>query len=141
MRKNPRYLLWLIIGLTVAAVFINLPKVSNVHLAGKTFNFDPNAIFTTLKINAPTFREGLDIKGGTSLVLRADMKNIPSSQRDNALSSAKSVIERRANPAGTLEPLIQTSVANNDYRVIVELPGVTDVRQAINLIGKPAQLT
>jgi preprotein translocase subunit SecD len=141
MRKNPRYLLWLIIGLTLVAVFINLPKISNVHFAGKTFNFDPNVIFTTLKINSPAFREGLDIKGGTSLVLRADMKNIPSSQKDSALSSAKSVIERRANPAGTLEPLIQTSVANNDYRIIVELPGVTDVKQAIDLIGKPAQLT
>jgi preprotein translocase subunit SecD len=142
MRKNPRYLLWLIIGLTIAAVFINLPKLSNVHLAGKTFNFDPNSIFTTLKINKTlNFREGLDLKGGTSLVLQANMKNIASSERNSALDSAKTVIENRVNLFGVSEPLVQTTVTNNnDYRINVEIPGVTDVNQVRNLIGTTAQL-
>ena len=142
MRKNPRYLLWLIIGLTVAAVFINLPKVSNIHFANKTFNFDPNAIFTTLKINQTlNFREGLDLKGGTSLVLQANMKTIASDQRNAALDSAKTVIENRVNLFGVSEPLVRTSVANNnDYRINVEIPGVTDVNQVRNLIGTTAQL-
>jgi preprotein translocase subunit SecD len=142
MRKNPRYLLWLIIGLTIAAVFINLPKFSNVHIANKTFNFDPNSIFTALKINKTlNFREGLDLKGGTSLVLRADMKNIASDQKSAALNSAKTVIENRVNLFGVSEPLVQTSVANNnDYRIIVEIPGVTDVNQVRTLIGTTAQL-
>jgi preprotein translocase subunit SecD len=142
MRKNPRYLLWLIIGLTIVAVFINLPKFSNVHFANKTFNFDPSSIFSTLKINKVlTFREGLDLKGGTSLVLRADMKNIPSDQKSSALNSAKTVIENRVNLFGVSEPLVQTSVANNnDYRIIVEIPGVTDVNQVRTLIGTTAQL-
>ena len=82
MRKSPRYLLWLIIGLTVLAVFINLPKVSNIRFANKTFSFDPNSIFAALKINKVfNFREGLDLKGGTSLVLKANMSNIASAQR------------------------------------------------------------
>ena len=142
MRKNPRYLLWLIIGVTIAAVFINLPKISNVKFANKTFNFDPNSIFTTLKINKTlNFREGLDLKGGTSLVLRANMKNISSDQKSAALSSAKTVIENRVNLFGVSEPLVQTSVANsNDYRIIVEIPGVTDVNQVRTLIGTTAQL-
>jgi preprotein translocase subunit SecD len=142
MRKNPRYLLWLIIGLTIAAVFINLPKFSNVHFANKTFNFDPNSIFTALKINsALTFREGLDLKGGTSLVLRANMKNIASDERSAALDSAKTVIENRVNLFGVSEPLVQTTVTNNnDYRINVEIPGVTDVNQVRNLIGTTAQL-
>jgi preprotein translocase subunit SecD len=143
MRKNPRYLLWLIIGLTIAAVFINLPKFSNVHFAGKTFNFDPNSIFTTLKINQTlNFREGLDLKGGTSLVLRANMKNIASDERSAALDSAKTVIANRVNLFGVSEPLVQTEVTNNnDYRINVEIPGITDVNQVKNLIGTTAQLT
>jgi preprotein translocase subunit SecD len=142
MRKNPRYLLWLIIGLTIAAVFINLPKFSNVHIANKTFNFDPNSIFTALKINsALTFREGLDLKGGTSLVLRANMKNISSDQKSAALDSAKTVIENRVNLFGVSEPLVQTAVTNNnDYRINVEIPGITDVNQVRTLIGTTAQL-
>ncbi|HUD09718.1 MAG TPA: protein translocase subunit SecD [Patescibacteria group bacterium] len=143
MRKNPRYLLWLIIGLTIAAVFINLPKFSNAHFANQTFNFDPNSIFTALKINKTlNFREGLDLKGGTSLVLQANMKNIPSAQKDAALNSAKIVIENRVNLFGVSEPLVQTAVTNsNDYRINVEIPGVTDVNQVRSLIGTTAQLT
>lgn len=142
MRKSPRYLFWLIIGLTILAVFINLPKVSNIHFGGKTFSFDPNSIFTVLKINkALTFREGLDLKGGTSLVLRANMSNISSAQRTAALNSAKTIIENRVNLFGVSEPLVQTSVANNnDYRIVVEIPGLTDVNQIRNLIGTTAQL-
>ena len=143
MRKNPRYLLWLIIGLTILALFINLPKFSNIHFANKTFNFDQNSIFSALKINKTlNFREGLDLKGGTSLVLRADMKNISSAQKNDALSSAKTVIENRVNLFGVSEPLVQTSVSNsNDYRIIVEIPGVTDVNQVRSLIGTTAQLS
>ena len=135
--------MWLIIGLTIAAVFINLPKVSNAHFAGKTFNFDPNSIFTTLKINQTlNFREGLDLKGGTSLVLRANMKNIASDERSAALDSAKTVIENRVNLFGVSEPLVQTEITNNnDYRINVEIPGVTDVNQVRTLIGTTAQLT
>lgn len=142
MRKNPRYLLWLIIGLTIAAVFINLPKISDVHFANKTFNFDPNSIFTALKINKTlNFREGLDLKGGTSLVLQANMKNIASTERSAALDSAKTVIENRVNLFGVSEPLVQTTVTNNnDYRINVEIPGVTDVNQVRSLIGTTAQL-
>jgi len=143
MKKTPRHLLWLIIGLTILAIFINLPKISNIHFANKTFNFDPNSIFSTLKINKVlTFREGLDLKGGTSLVLQANMKNISSAQKTAALNSAKTIIENRVNLFGVSEPLVQTSVANNnDYRIIVEIPGLTDVNQIRNLIGTTAQLT
>jgi preprotein translocase subunit SecD len=135
--------LWLIIGLTILAVFINLPKFSNIHFANKTFNFNPNSIFAALKINkALNFREGLDLKGGTSLVLRANMASIPSAQKNNALNSAKTVIENRVNLFGVSEPLVQTSVTNNnDYRIIVEIPGITDVNQVRSLIGTTAQLS
>jgi len=155
MRKNPRYLFWLIIGLTILALFINFPNFGKVNVRtfklpviNKTFGggniiISPDTIFKFMGSNKVLeFREGLDLKGGTSLILRADMKNIASDQKSTALNSAKTVIENRVNYFGVSEPLVQTSVANNnDYRIIVEIPGVTDVNQIRSLIGTTAQLT
>lgn len=141
MKKHPRNLLWLIIILTILAVFVNLPSL-NFKLFNKLISIDANSVVKALHINKElTFKRGLDLEGGTSLVLQADMKGIPSSQRSAALNSAKIVIERRVNPQGTLEPVIQTSITNNDYRIIAELPGITNIAQVRDLVGKTAQLT
>ena len=85
------------------------------------------------------FSFGLDLVGGTELVYRADTANIedPSS----AMESLKEVIERRVNIFGVSEPLVQTESSglvsgNQDERLIVGLPGVTDISQAIALIGQ-----
>lgn len=88
-----------------------------------------------------SFRLGLDLQGGSSITFLADMKDIPQSERDSALESAKTVIERRINFFGVSEPVVQTEKVNNDYRILVEIPGVTDVNQAVNLVGKTAKLT
>jgi preprotein translocase subunit SecD len=140
---KPRSLFWLIIALTVVAVFINLPTLSNIKFAGRTLSFDPNIVFKKLNIDKTlTFRRGLDLEGGTSLVLKADMTGIQSAQRSTALGSARVVIENRVNYFGVSEPVVQTVIAgNNDYRISVELPGLTDVNQVRSLIGTTAQLT
>lgn len=139
MRKNPRSLFWLIILLTIIAAFINLPKI-NVN---KNIVIDPNSIFQKLKINKQlTFRKGLDLEGGTSLVLKANMTEIASSQKESALESARLVIENRVNLIGVSEPLVQTvNLNNSDYRINVEIPGVTDVNEVRALVGTTAQLT
>jgi len=123
MKNSPRFLLWFIIFLTVLAVLINLPSKGFLS-------------FT----KSLSFKEGLDLAGGTSLTLKADMSNISSSQRSKALESVKTVIDQRTNYFGVSEPLVQTSVTGNDYRVIVELPGV-NIDQAKTIIGTTAQLT
>ena len=69
------------------------------------------------------------------------MTSIALPDRPAALESLKSIIERRVNLYGVSEPLIQTSKVNNDYRIVVELAGVSDVKQALDLIGKTAELT
>lgn len=74
------------------------------------------------------------------MVLAADMKEVSEKDRDDALESAKTIIERRVNLFGVSEPVIQSSKTAGEYRILVELPGVTDVSQALNLIGKTAQL-
>lgn len=85
------------------------------------------------------FRFGLDLVGGTELVYRADTSG--TSDVSGAMESLKEVIERRINVFGVSEPLVQTESAgfisgNVDERLIVELPGVTDIEKAIELIGK-----
>jgi preprotein translocase subunit SecD len=88
-----------------------------------------------------SFRLGLDLQGGSSITFKANMNDIPQSQRDDALSSAQAVIEKRINYYGVSEPVVQTEKVNNDYRILVEIPGVSDVNQAVALVGKTAKLT
>lgn len=123
MKKSPHVLLWFIILLTVFSVLINLPSIGPL-------SFTKNL----------TFKKGLDLAGGTSITLKADMIGVDSAQRDKALEAVKSVIEQRTNYFGVSEPLVQTAVSGNDYRVIVELPGV-NINQAKSIIGTTAQLS
>ncbi|MEK7178480.1 MAG: protein translocase subunit SecD [Patescibacteria group bacterium] len=82
---------------------------------------------------------GLDLVGGTELIYRADTSNVDNIP--DAMESLKEVIERRVNVFGVSEPLVQTETAGlisglKDERLLVELPGVTDIERAIELIGK-----
>lgn len=85
-------------------------------------------------------RQGLDLKGGVRLVYQLDLSNTSQADRGEAVDSTRKVIERRVNATGTTEPLIQPGQAGGNQLVIVELPGISDINQAIDLIGKTAQL-
>ena len=74
------------------------------------------------------------------MTFKADMSSIPQAQRASALDSAKTVIEKRVNIIGVSEPIINTSIINNDYRIVLELPGV-DISQARKIVGTTAQLS
>ncbi len=88
-------------------------------------------------INDYDFHLGLDLQGGTHLVYQADLSQIESKNKDSAMEGVKDVIERRVNAFGVSEPIIQ--IAEND-RLVVELAGVKDVNQAINMIGETPYL-
>lgn len=83
-----------------------------------------------------TFTLGLDLKGGAHLVYEADMQSVPEADRSNALEGVRDVIERRVNAFGVAEPIVQTNISGDSYRVFIDLPGVTDVQEAINQIGE-----
>ena len=85
-------------------------------------------------------RKGLDIAGGVSVLLDADMSNVLDADRADALTSLKNVIERRVNLLGISEASVQTSNVSDKYRVIVELAGVFDTNQALTTIGQVAKL-
>lgn len=85
-------------------------------------------------------KKGLDLQGGTQIVLEADMASISESDKKTALESAKSVISRRIDLYGISETVIQTAKADKSFRLIVELPGVTNPEEAKSLIGQTARL-
>jgi len=86
------------------------------------------------------FAQGLDIQGGMQIVLEANMTEIPEEDRDQALESVREVILRRVDLYGISEPVVRTAVAGDLYRILVELPGVSDPTEALALVGQTAQL-
>jgi protein-export membrane protein SecD len=97
------------------------------------------------KFSKYAFTLGLDLNGGTELVYKADVSRIPESEISGAMSSLRDVIERRVNVFGVSEPVIQVEEAGlisgqKDQRLIVELPGVADVEQAIKMLGETPRL-
>lgn len=83
---------------------------------------------------------GLDLAGGSHIVFEADTTKISPERRQSAIESVKEVIERRVNMFGISEPNVQISSFEDKDRIIVELPGVRDTQEAIELVGKTAQL-
>lgn len=82
------------------------------------------------------FNLGLDLQGGAHLVYQADVQNVKITDRAEAVEGVRDVIERRVNAFGVSEPIVQTTKVGGDYRIVVELPGVTDIKKAIQMIGE-----
>lgn len=85
-------------------------------------------------------RQGLDLQGGAHLVYELDLSKTDSAEKADAIESTRQVIERRVNSTGVSEPLIQPGKIGSTQTMIVELPGISDIKQATDLIGKTAQL-
>lgn len=79
---------------------------------------------------------GLDLQGGAHLVYETDLSQIPVMERETAVLAARDVIEKRINMFGISESIVQVTKAKEDKRIIVELPGIKDVNQAIGMIGQ-----
>ena len=101
--KQPRFLLWFILFMTIVSLVVDLPKELPVK-----FKLGPLSVNRTL--SAPTInlalgplairkdfstRLGLDLSGGTHLVLEADMTGITTDDKDRAFTSSVQVVERR----------------------------------------------
>ena len=81
---------------------------------------------------------GLDLKGGSQLLYEADLsQKDPSITDAEAMSAVIEKIQRRVNEFGTTEPLIMKQGTD---QILVQLPGVQDINEAIKLIGKTALL-
>ncbi len=83
-----------------------------------------------------SIKQGLDLQGGTHVVLQAvDTPELKVD--DDAVNRSVKIIERRVNELGLTEPVIQRQGKD---RIIVELPGVKDPEKAIAMLGRTAML-
>jgi len=130
----------LIVVLVLIASYVCLP--SKFSLFGKSIT-RPNL---NIKIGNSTLQRnfdlhlGLDLAGGSRLVFEADMSKVPAERKAEALQGVRDIIERRVNLFGVSEPTVQLSTFENKSRIVVELPGISDTKQAVSLIGQTAQL-
>ena len=139
---TPEKKLLFIILLFGVALFISLP--ANFTLFDRKFTRpDLDLRFGSFEIKKNfDLIFGLDLAGGSHLVFEADVSGIPDSQRrESAIEGVRDVIERRVNLFGISEPNVQTSTFAGKDRIIVELPGIKEPKEAIELIGKTAQLS
>ncbi len=117
-----------------------------------------------LLYKTPDFKFGLDLNGGTSLTYVADLSKIDKLNKeannasstvstttgqkvdtidgsklniDDSMNGLREVIEKRINIFGVSEPIIRTEYSRytDEHRLVVELPGVTDIDKAIATIG------
>jgi len=125
---------YIFIGVIILAVLAGIFAYPNYY--NKTMDFLNQKLGWTL----PHFPEkpyvfGLDLQGGVTLTYQADLSSV--SDKSGAMSGLRDVIERRVNMFGVSEPVVQ--IQGTD-RLVVELPGVTDVQQAIQMIGETPYL-
>lgn len=126
----------IILSLALLIIWIDLPEnlpVSPLSINTKIFGLPIKKEFIT--------HLGLDLKGGSHLVFEADSSKVKAEDLTDALNSARDVIEKRVNYFGVSEPVVQTLKSGNIYRISVDLPGISNVNEAVNLIGKTAQLS
>lgn len=83
---------------------------------------------------------GLDLQGGSHFVFEADTSKLKAADINDAIASTRNIIERRVNLFGVSEPTIQVLQSGKTYRISVDLPGIKNHEEAINLIGQTAQL-
>lgn len=92
------------------------------------------------------FRLGLDLSGGTHLVYKADVSKLAAADIADSMTALRDDVERRVNVLGVSEPLVQTeqnttlSSSEAPYKLIVELPGVDDTKEAEAAIGATPNL-
>ncbi len=134
--NKPQKNLIFITVITVISLYISLPTDL------KYFNLPrPNLKLGKIDLSKEIeIKQGLDIKGGVQVVLDTDMSKIQDSDKQSALESLRDVVSRRIDLFGVSEVSIKTLQNNNQYRLNIELPGVTDSKQAIALIGETANL-
>lgn len=135
--------------ISIIALYISLPKEYPVSIHFGPLNIEKTIVRKDLNIEFERFsikknfdlKLGLDLAGGSHLVFEANTQDVTDIQREKALDAVRNVIERRVNLFGVSEPNVQITSFEGVDRIIVELPGVHDTKEAVDIIGKTAQLS
>ncbi len=125
-QRNLAWLL-LILSLVLGAVYVVVPG-TGIHFSLSDITVDRDF----------TFVQGLDLQGGIQVLLEADLP--PDTPVDpGAMETVKQIIEQRVNRLGVSEPLVQTQGERRE-RIVVELPGLSEPEQAIQIIKETGLL-
>lgn len=125
---------YVFIGVAVLAI------LAGIFAYPAPFNKGVDALNQKMGWTFPHFPEkpyilGLDLQGGVSLTYQADLSQ--TQDKSGAMSGLRDVIERRVNMFGVSEPVVE--IQGTD-KLMVELPGVTNVQEAIQMIGETPYL-
>ncbi|MBX3012107.1 MAG: protein translocase subunit SecD [Caldilineaceae bacterium] len=120
----------IVVLLTLAALYIVLP-VDHPAWLERSRSTDPNAPRELLDL-----RLGLDLRGGTQVLLDADLPE-GRTLAEGDINAAKAIVENRVNGLGVAEAVVQVQGSN---RLIVELPGISNADQAVETIRSTGQL-
>lgn len=152
MFSRPVVRFFLIVLLIIFAGLVVLPK----ELSLSTPSVAGIPSYGPITIQSPVFvipgsalpvslsgplKQGLDIQGGVQITIGLETSTLPEADRAQAAEAAREVITRRVDLYGIAEPVVQTVRQGEDYRLLVEMPGLTDPSQAVALVGQTAQLT
>ncbi|OGM08571.1 protein-export membrane protein SecD [Candidatus Woesebacteria bacterium RBG_13_34_9] len=148
MKISPLKKVIIIFLFSILAVYISLPKEVPINIKFLNFSTQAKIVRKDLdikfgKVNIQKKLDlilGLDLAGGSHLVFEADTSKLSGEDKKQALESLRNVIERRVNLFGVSEPNVQNSTFEEKDRIIVELPGIKNTKDAISLIGQTAQL-
>jgi len=131
--KNSKYKIFSLLALTLVGLlgwfYIANPEIESRKAGNNT--------------NQKTIALGLDLVGGSQLEYDADISELKISEVDGAMESLKETLSKRLNAFGTSEVSITIEKAsifaeNNDKkrRVVIQIPGISDIEEAKRLIGK-----
>ncbi|MFH0877995.1 MAG: protein translocase subunit SecD [Candidatus Omnitrophota bacterium] len=112
MQRNLLYRFLLILGIVAVACFLAFPLQRRISL-------------------------GLDLQGGMYLILQVDTSKLSANAKEDAVERALEIIRNRIDEFGVKEPIVQIQGEN---QIVVQLPGMTDRRRALDLIGRTAML-
>ncbi len=129
---NQKY--WIFIGVIILAILAGNFAYPNYYNRATDF------LNSKFRWTLPHFWQkpyvlGLDLQGGVDLTYQADLSTVQ--DKTDAMSGLRDVIERRVNLFGVSEPVVQ--IQGQD-KLVVQLPGVKDVKQAIDMIGQTPYL-
>ncbi|MFA6376572.1 MAG: protein translocase subunit SecD [Candidatus Paceibacterota bacterium] len=130
MKKNYWWSLLFVVVLALVSAVYCFPQYFNQGIGA--VNSKINLGWKIPNIPERPFNLGLDVKGGVHLEYQADLSTVAEKDRASVMEGVKDLIERRINSYGVAEPQIQVSGQN---RLIVELPGIESIKQAIDWIG------
>lgn len=108
--KNKKMMFWVIVALVIAAIFVIIKKPTKL---------------------------GLDLVGGSRIVLEAQTTDTIAKITPDHMSSLQFAIENRVNALGVAETLVQQA---GEKRLLIEIPNISDPAKAKEFLGETAEL-